>query len=128
MWRSVCPNFGGFEKNFDTNRLGIAEGMIKNDAQFSGAPQDASAGETDTPVLMYTTPWCGDCWRAKQVMDSMKVKYTEIDIAVDEEAAEVVMRLNGGYRSVPTIVFPDGTVMTEPRTSALVEKLQNLLQ
>jgi mycoredoxin len=76
---------------------------------------------------MYTTTWCVDCWRAKQVMDSMQVAYTEIDISEDEEATELVMRLNRGHRSVPTIVFPDGSVMTEPRTVTLVEKLQSLL-
>ena len=79
------------------------------------------------PVRMYTTQWCGSCWRAKQVMDSMQVAYMEIDINEDEEAAEYVMQLNRGYRSVPTLIFPDGSVMTEPRTNALVEKLQNLV-
>jgi mycoredoxin len=60
-------------------------------------------------------------------MDSMQVEYTEIDITGDEEATETVVRLNRGYCSVPTIVFPDGSVMTEPSTTALVGKLQGLL-
>jgi mycoredoxin len=75
-------------------------------------------------ITMYTTDWCPDCWRAKKVMDSLQVSYTEINISNDEEAIEKVIRLNNGYRSVPTIVFPDGSVMTEPSTSALVQKLQ----
>ena len=83
--------------------------------------------EASAPVVMYTTAWCVDCWRAKQVLDSMQVEYEEIDITADEEARELVMRLNRGYRSVPTLVFPDGSVMTEPRTAALKEKLQSLL-
>lgn len=82
---------------------------------------------TESPIVMYTTAWCVDCWRAKQVMDSMKVEYTEIDITEDPEATELVIRLNRGNRSVPTLIFPDGSVMTEPRTTALVEKLQSLL-
>jgi mycoredoxin len=73
---------------------------------------------------MYTTQWCPDCWRAKQVMDSLKVAYTEIDISHDPDAIELVMKLNRGNRSVPTLVFPDGSVLTEPRTTVLVEKLQ----
>jgi mycoredoxin len=84
-------------------------------------------GSEDASIVMYTTAWCVDCWRAKQVMDSMQVEYTEIDITQDPEAADVVVRLNRGYRSVPTLIFPDGSVMTEPRTSALVQKLQSLL-
>ncbi|MCC6453660.1 MAG: glutaredoxin family protein [Caldilineaceae bacterium] len=84
-------------------------------------------GEASAPIVMYTTAWCVDCWRAKQVMDSMQVEYTEIDIAEDPDAVELVMQLNRGNRSVPTIIFPDGTVMTEPRTTALVEKLASLV-
>lgn len=87
----------------------------------------AGKGDVEAAVVMYTTAWCVDCWRAKQVMDSMKVEYTEIDITEDEEATELVMRLNRGYRSVPTLVFADGSVMTEPRTNVLVAKLQSLM-
>lgn len=75
-------------------------------------------------IVMYTTQWCGDCHRAKQVMNSLRVPYTEIDISHDAEAADLVIRLNRGHRSVPTIVFPDGSVLTEPKTVTLVEKLQ----
>lgn len=76
-------------------------------------------------ITMYTTDWCPDCWRAKKVMDSLQVDYTEVNISNDEEAIETVIRLNNGYRSVPTLVFPDGSVLTEPSTSALVAKLQS---
>lgn len=58
-------------------------------------------------------------------MGAMKVSYHEININEDEEAVETVMRLNNGHRSVPTIVFPDGSVLTEPTTPALAQKLQS---
>ena len=73
---------------------------------------------------MYTTDWCADCWRAKQVMDSLKVTYKEVNITQDDEAIDLVMRLNNGNRSVPTIIFPDGTVLTEPKMTVLMQKLQ----
>lgn len=79
------------------------------------------------PIVMYTTEWCPDCWRAKQVMGSMKVNYEEINISDDEEAIELVIRLNNGNRSVPTIVFPDGSVLTEPSTGVLMQKLRTLV-
>jgi mycoredoxin len=41
----------------------------------------------------------------------------------DEEATEFVMQVNNGYRSVPTIVFPDGTVLTEPSWDELRQKI-----
>lgn len=80
--------------------------------------------EEQKNIVMYTTSWCPDCWRAKQVMTAMKVPYEEINITQDDEAVELVMALNNGHRSVPTIVFPDGSVLTEPSTSALAQKLQ----
>lgn len=104
---------------------------MRNDGNFgpnSGAAFEDELYKASVPaVVMYTTAWCVDCWRAKQVMDSMQVEYEEVDITADEEATELVMRLNRGYRSVPTLVFPDGSVMTEPRPTALKEKLQSLL-
>lgn len=80
--------------------------------------------EPRTGIVVYTTKWCPACWRAKQLMDSMQVSYTEIDIAKDSAAAETVMRMNRGYRSVPTIVFPDGSHLTEPRAHELERKLE----
>lgn len=80
--------------------------------------------DNNAEILMYTTDWCPACWRAKQVMSSLQVSYQEVDIGHDEQASEAVMQLNRGYRSVPTIVFPDGSVLTEPPVHVLVEKLQ----
>ena len=79
-------------------------------------------------IVIYSTAWCPDCWRAKQVMKSMKVEYDEINIEQDEEAAELVIRLNNGSRSVPTILFPDGSSLTEPTTPVLAKKLQMMMQ
>lgn len=75
-------------------------------------------------IVMYTTGWCPACWRAKQIMSAMQVSYQEVDIERDEQASEAVMQINRGFRSVPTIVFPDGSVLTEPPVQTLVEKLQ----
>ncbi len=80
--------------------------------------------EEQKTIVMYTTNWCPDCWRAKQIMGAMKVAYEEINISEDDEAIELVMKLNNGNRSVPTILFPDGSVLTEPSTTALTQKLQ----
>ena len=75
---------------------------------------------------MYSTTWCGDCRRAKRVFAAMGLAYTEINITEDVAAAELVMRLNGGMRSVPTILFPDGSILVEPSTAALEAKLASL--
>ena len=83
-----------------------------------------SAASSDS-IIMYTTPWCGDCRRAKRVFSDFAVPYTEINIDDNEDAAEIVQTLNNGLRSVPTIVFPDGGVLVEPSNSALAAVLEH---
>ena len=63
---------------------------------------------------MYTTPWCGYCKRLKAQLDRADIAYTEIDIEQDPAGAELVMRVNGGNQTVPTVLFADGTALTNP--------------
>ena len=55
-------------------------------------------------ITMYTTTWCGDCQAAKRALTTKGIPYQEINIEQDEQAAEYVMSVNGGRRSVPTLV------------------------
>ena len=57
------------------------------------------------PVRMYTTTWCGDCKVAKAFLSKLNIPFEEINIETDPGAAEYVMRVNGGKRSVPTLVY-----------------------
>jgi mycoredoxin len=66
------------------------------------------------PVTMYTTSWCGYCVRLKRVMQSAGIDFAEVNIESDPKAADVVMQANGGNRTVPTLVFADGTALTNP--------------
>ncbi|MGY1735101.1 mycoredoxin [Geodermatophilus sp. SYSU D00684] len=65
-------------------------------------------------VTMYTTTWCGYCVRLKKLMQVEGIDFAEVDIERDAAAAEVVMNANGGNRTVPTLVFPDGSALTNP--------------
>ena len=65
-------------------------------------------------VTMYTTTWCGYCFRLKKLMQREGIPFAEVDIEADERAAEIVMSANGGNRTVPTLVFADGTALTNP--------------
>lgn len=77
-------------------------------------------------VKVYSTTWCSDCLRSKRTLDQHGVKYEEINIENDPAAVALVMEINRGRRSVPTIVFPDNTTLTEPNNSVLVDKLREL--
>ncbi len=54
-------------------------------------------------ITIYTTPWCGDCRRTKQFLRERGVAYREVNIDKSPEAEEIVLRVNGGRRKVPTI-------------------------
>lgn len=65
-------------------------------------------------IVFYGSPWCGDCIRAKSVLDKYHINYQFIDISTDPKASKKVEELNKGLRSIPTIVFPDGSILVEP--------------
>ncbi|GAA3980357.1 mycoredoxin [Thermobifida alba] len=81
------------------------------------------ATPTTAQITMYTTPWCGFCKRLKSQLAREGIPVTEVDIERDPEAAEVVMRVNGGNQTVPTLVFADGTALTNPSLAEVKQKL-----
>ncbi len=68
----------------------------------------------ETAVTMYTTSWCGYCVRLKKLMQNEGIDFAEVNIETDESAADLVMAANGGNRTVPTLVFADGSALTNP--------------
>ncbi len=91
------------------------------------ASETTSAPKRQTGIIMYSTTWCGDCRRSKKVFAALDVPYTEIDIEQHPEAAEIVRRLNNGMQRVPTILFPDGSILVEPSNAALEAKLASFV-
>ena len=80
------------------------------------------------PVTMYTTSWCGYCVRLKRVMQSEGIDFAEVNIETDEQAADVVMQANGGNRTVPTLVFADGSALTNPSIDQVKAQLDKQAQ
>ncbi|HEY7012613.1 MAG TPA: mycoredoxin [Streptosporangiaceae bacterium] len=78
------------------------------------------------PLTMYTTTWCGYCRRLKRQLAADGIEMTEVDIERDPAAAEFVMSVNGGYQTVPTVVFPDGSALTNPSAAMVKDRLQEL--
>ena len=66
------------------------------------------------PVTMYTTGWCGYCLRLKKLMQREGIEFAEVDIEHDPQAADLVMKANGGNRTVPTLLFADCVALTNP--------------
>jgi mycoredoxin len=77
-------------------------------------------------IVMYSADWCGDCRRSKRLLDSLNVRYTLIDVESDAAAAAKVIEMTGGPRSIPVIIFSDGTQLVEPSDIDLKAKLVSL--
>jgi mycoredoxin len=77
-------------------------------------------------IQVYGTRWCPDCFRVKQIFGKHHIPFAWHDIEQDEKACAYVERVNGGLKSVPTIVFPDGSILVEPDNAALEKKLTEL--
>ncbi len=78
--------------------------------------------EESKEIIVYGTAWCGQSRRAKQFLVNHEIPFKWVDIDLDAVARDYVEKVNRGYRSVPTIVFPDGSLLVEPSESMLAEK------
>ncbi|MFY0407791.1 mycoredoxin [Solicola sp. PLA-1-18] len=73
---------------------------------------------------LYSTPWCGYCHRLKgQLKRDGITDFDEVDIEQQPEAALVVEQANGGNQTVPTLVFADGSALTNPSLAQVKAKL-----
>jgi mycoredoxin len=79
----------------------------------------------DAQIKIYGTSWCPDCARAKQVFNKLKVSFEWIDIDQDKNSAAYVEKINRGFKSVPTIVFPDNSILVEPGNAELEKKINS---
>lgn len=85
------------------------------------------AEETSTPlesIIVYGHAACPMLPPVIGALKSADAPYTYVDIHRDPEARERVREINNGYESVPTLVFPDGSTLTEPQGGELPSKLR----
>jgi mycoredoxin len=75
---------------------------------------------------MYTTSWCGYCVRLKKLMQREGIEFAEVDIEQDAQAADLVMKANGGNRTVPTLLFAGGVALTNPTIDEVKAQLGSL--
>jgi len=94
---------------------------------------DASAPRSSTSslpgpsgLMMYSTPWCGYCHRLRSQLDREGIGYHVVDIERESDAARIVERVNHGNRTVPTLVYEDGTAQTNPAVADVKAKIAEL--
>jgi glutaredoxin-like protein len=74
-------------------------------------------------IIIYGADWCGDCCRTKRFLNEHNVNYRWINIETDAVASNYVIQVNRGMRSIPTVVFGDGSILVEPSNEQLARKL-----
>jgi mycoredoxin len=100
---------------------------VRAEPHFGGARTPVSDTEEreDMPgtVTMYSTTWCGYCQRLKKQMDREGIAYTEVNIEHDPTSAAFVEKANGGNQTVPTVLFDDGSTLTNPSLAQVKQKI-----
>jgi mycoredoxin len=81
---------------------------------------------TGQEFVMFSTDWCGYCKRLKRQLDEVGITFREINVEQEPESADFVEQVNGGNRVVPTLLFSDGSSLTNPSVIAVKEKLASL--
>ena len=74
-------------------------------------------------ITIYGTAWCPDCARSRRLLERHKIAFDWVDIEKNVAGREYVVSVNHGNRSVPTILFPDGSFLVEPSDTELERKL-----
>lgn len=91
-----------------------------------GLSQRSETKGASQMVTMYSTTWCAYCKRLKRSMASEGVEFAEVNIENDPAAADLVMSVNGGNRTVPTLVFDDGSALTNPTIAQVKSQLASI--
>ena len=73
-------------------------------------------------IKFYGTMWCSDCHRSKEFLDTNKIDYEYTDVDENQEFAKYITKINNGLQRVPTIIFPDGSILVEPTNQQLADK------
>lgn len=77
-------------------------------------------------IIVYGTKWCGDTIRALRILKNHQIDFIWVDITRNLDGAKIVEKINHGCRSVPTIIFPDQSILVEPSNDQLEQKIKAL--
>ncbi|MDD3472944.1 MAG: glutaredoxin domain-containing protein [Syntrophaceae bacterium] len=75
-------------------------------------------------LTVYGATWCPDAKRTRKFLDTNNINYTWFDVDQDPKNKEFVIKTNGRF-VIPTVIFEDGTILTEPSDEELAQKLKS---
>jgi mycoredoxin len=97
-----------------------------NAAPLQSAGTDATDRTDPTGLVVYSTTWCGYCHVLKRQLNEAGIRFTEVNIEENPGAAEFIMSVNGGNQTVPTVLFGDGSTLTNPRLAQVRARLEDI--
>lgn len=89
-------------------------------------PAVEQQGQADGKIVLYAHPTCPSVPPVVTALKQGGAPFQYVNIHQDAAAAARVRQINRGYESVPTLVFLDGSTLTEPNPQQLVAKLTAL--
>ena len=99
--------------------------MLEKEPTMSQTPVE-QLGIKGKDFVMFSTNWCGYCKRLKSQLNESGVEFREVNVEEEIEYAPFVELVNGGNRVVPTLLFSDGSSLTNPSVIAVKEKIASL--
>ena len=74
-------------------------------------------------VTIYSASWCAFCHMAKNYLDGLKVKYKDIDVDKDHQAAQDLVKKTG-QAGIPVIEIGEATIIgfDRPRIDSALEQ------
>ena len=79
--------------------------------------------QVDQKIEVFGASWCPDCKRAKQFLGDQRIAFEWHDVELEPQGLEIVREHNNGNDVIPTVVFPDGTILSEPSNEELANKI-----
>ena len=77
-------------------------------------------------IILYGSLTCPMVPPVRSLLRRASAEFDYVDILFNQEARRRVIEINQGNASVPTLVFPDGSTLTEPAIDDLEAKLRSL--
>ena len=103
-----------------TNALQLNGNSWANVPLIHTVTMNTMAAELPT---VFTTQWCGYCVRLKSQLSRAGIDFREIDIEDHADGAAIVAQVNDGNLTVPTVVFRDGSALTNPSAAQVGSRL-----
>jgi glutaredoxin len=64
--------------------------------------ENETEAELDADVILYCTPWCPACRKARAYFNEHDIEFVEVDVTRDRNAAQHLRNWTGGYETTPT--------------------------